>query len=108
MVNTKNNNNGGILQEFLRLESAGGILLMAAAALALVLANTPLEKFYAWFLELPLQIRIGAIDIAKPLLLWINDGLMAVFFLMIGLEMPAVGLNLADTLVREGGCPFIV
>jgi len=75
------------LVEFLRLESAGGILLVLAAILALVAANTSLADPYAAFFELPVQVRAGALDINKPLLLWINDGLMAVFFLLIGLEL---------------------
>lgn len=73
--------------DFLRLEAAGGILLIGAAILALILANSPLEQFYEHFREVPVQIRIGALDIAKPMLLWINDGLMAVFFLLVALEI---------------------
>ena len=72
---------------FLQLESAGGLLLMLAAALALVVANTPLARFYELLLDTPVAVRIGALEIAKPLLLWINDGLMAVFFFLIGLEL---------------------
>jgi NhaA family Na+:H+ antiporter len=75
------------LDEFLHLESAGGILLMLAAVLALVLANSPLHRLYDWFLQIPLEIRVGALHIGKPLLLWINDGLMAVFFMLVGLEV---------------------
>jgi len=75
------------LQEFLRLESAGGLLLMATTALAMLVANSPLDRAYAALLGLPLEIRIGALRIDKPLLLWINDGLMAVFFLLVGLEL---------------------
>jgi len=72
---------------FLKLESAAGIILMFAALLAIVFANTPLRSFYALLLDTPLEIRIGALEIAKPLLLWINDGLMAVFFFLVGLEL---------------------
>lgn len=75
------------LQDFLRLESAGGLILMAAAVLALVIANTPLAIYYKQLLDLPFEIRIGNFGIAKPLLLWINDGLMAVFFFLIGMEL---------------------
>ncbi|MEO6365728.1 MAG: Na+/H+ antiporter NhaA [Luteimonas sp.] len=75
------------LSEFFRLEAAGGILLIAAAALALLCANSPLEEFYDGFRDLPVAIRFGALEIAKPLLLWINDGLMAIFFLLVALEI---------------------
>jgi NhaA family Na+:H+ antiporter len=81
---------GGLLrplQEFLRVESAGGLVLMAAAVLALIVANSPLAVLYATLLDLPLSISVGNVGIAKPLLLWINDGLMAVFFLLIGMEL---------------------
>lgn len=75
------------IQQFFKLESAGGILLIIAAALAIVFANTPLSSYYDLLLSTPVEIRIGALEIAKPLLLWINDGLMAVFFLLVGLEL---------------------
>jgi NhaA family Na+:H+ antiporter len=75
------------LRRFLALESAGGILLACAAALAIALANSPLERFYALFLDTPVEVRFGAFEIAKPLLLWINDGLMALFFFTVGLEL---------------------
>ncbi|HKJ67948.1 MAG TPA: Na+/H+ antiporter NhaA, partial [bacterium] len=75
------------IKEFLRLESAGGILLIGAAFLAVVIANSPLGGLYDSFLELIIQIRVGEFGIEKPLLLWINDGLMAIFFLLIGLEV---------------------
>ncbi len=83
MKNTRNS----WISDFLELESAGGILLMCAALLALVCANTPMQSFYALLLDVAVEIRVGALTIAKPLLLWINDGLMAVFFLLIGLEL---------------------
>ncbi|WP_369857901.1 Na+/H+ antiporter NhaA [Candidatus Thalassolituus haligoni] len=75
------------LNKFLKMESAGGILLMLAALLAIIFANSPLESFYNLLLETPVEVRIGALHIAKPLLLWINDGLMAIFFFMVGLEL---------------------
>ncbi|MGE0351934.1 MAG: Na+/H+ antiporter NhaA [Gemmatimonadales bacterium] len=76
-----------LLQEFFRLESAGGLALMATAVLAMAVANSPLAGGYSALLSTPLEIRLGALAIAKPLLLWINDGLMAVFFLLVGLEL---------------------
>jgi NhaA family Na+:H+ antiporter len=75
------------LRAFVALESAGGILLALAAVLALVLANSPLAFVYDTFLDTPVEVRIGTLQIAKPLLLWINDGLMALFFFMVGLEI---------------------
>jgi NhaA family Na+:H+ antiporter len=75
------------IRDFLALESAGGILLAGAAVLAMVLANSPLESAYTGFLDTPVEVRVGGFDIAKPLLLWINDGLMAVFFFLVGLEL---------------------
>lgn len=72
---------------FLRLESASGILLMLATALAMIFANSFLEPLYHFLLNIPIQIHIAALDIHKPLLLWINDGLMTVFFFLVGLEL---------------------
>ncbi len=71
----------------MRLESAGGIILLFAALLALVAANTPLGGLYGALLDTTVAIQVGALEIDKPLLLWINDGLMAVFFFLIGLEI---------------------
>ena len=75
------------LQEFLRLEAAGGLVLMMAAVLALIAANSSLAAHYAALLDLPFEVRIGTFGIAKPLMLWINDGLMAVFFFLVGMEL---------------------
>jgi NhaA family Na+:H+ antiporter len=75
------------VQKFLRLESASGIILMLAAVLALIASNTILSPYYDALLSTPMQIRVGPLDIAKPLLLWINDGLMAIFFFLVGLEI---------------------
>jgi NhaA family Na+:H+ antiporter len=75
------------LKSFLKLESAGGILLIIATLLALVFANTDLDAAYMAFLRIPVEIRFAEFQIAKPLLLWVNDGLMAVFFFLIGLEL---------------------
>jgi len=69
------------------LEAASGLLLIAAAILALIINNSPLSWLYTGLLDTPVVAQIGALKIAKPLLLWINDGLMALFFLLIGLEV---------------------
>ena len=71
----------------MRLESAGGILLLAAAVLAMLVANSPLANIYDALLETTVAVQVGALSIDKPLLLWVNDGLMAVFFFLVGLEI---------------------
>ncbi len=64
------------LREFLRLEAAGGLVLMAATGVALAVANSPVGPEYREFLQVPLEVRFGTAGIEKPLILWINDGLM--------------------------------
>ncbi|HEK1684726.1 TPA: Na+/H+ antiporter NhaA [Pseudomonas putida] len=76
-----------LINRFLQLESASGLLLIIAAVIALIVNNSPLSHLYMGFLDVPVAVQIGALQIAKPLLLWINDGLMALFFLLIGLEV---------------------
>lgn len=76
------------LQRFFSSDASGGIILIFAAALAMLLANTGATSgIYHSFLETPVQLRVGALEINKNMLLWINDALMAVFFLLIGLEV---------------------
>lgn len=75
------------IARFLQQESAGGILLVGAAILAVLMANSPLHSYYALLLDTPVAVIIGSLEIAKPLLLWVNDGLMAIFFLLVGLEL---------------------
>lgn len=75
------------VREFVQLESAAGLLLLAAAVAALLIANTPLSPFHGALLETTLAVQAGSLIVSKPLLLWINDGLMAVFFFLIGLEV---------------------
>ncbi|XDR21052.1 Na+/H+ antiporter NhaA [Pseudomonas putida] len=76
-----------LFTRFFQLEAASGLLLIAAAVLALIINNSPLSYLYSGLLDVPVAVQIGALNIAKPLLLWINDGLMALFFLLIGLEV---------------------
>lgn len=71
----------------LQHEASGGVLLLLATVCAMVIANSPWSDWYALFLETPVAVQIGQARLAKPLLLWINDGLMAIFFLHIGLEL---------------------
>ena len=75
------------IREFLRLEAAGGMLLVAAATLAIVIANSPLSAYYDMLLNVTGEIRIGSFSVAKPALLWVNDLWMAIFFFLVGLEL---------------------
>ncbi|AKH62784.1 MULTISPECIES: Na+/H+ antiporter NhaA [Photorhabdus] len=76
-----------IIRQFLKLEAAGGLLLIIAAIIALIMANSPLQDIYQQFLNIPVAVQFSALEVNKPLLLWVNDGLMAVFFLIVGLEV---------------------
>jgi len=77
-----------LVRKFLQKESTAGIILMLVTLLALIFSNTFLSEFYNNFLHTPIEFKIGTIlDISKPLILWVNDGLMAIFFLLIGLEI---------------------
>lgn len=74
-------------RDFVKLESASGVLLLLAAIVALVVANSPLSSLYDRLFDTTLAVQVGALIISKPLLLWVNDGLMAVFFFLVGLEI---------------------
>jgi len=75
------------LRDFLRFEASGGVLLLIAAVVAMVIENSAASGLYDALLGVPVEIRVGEFEIAKPLLLWVNDGLMAIFFFLIGLEV---------------------
>jgi NhaA family Na+:H+ antiporter len=72
---------------FMQVQSAGGVVLLAVTAVALVLANSPLAADFAALWQMPLGARAGGVDFVKPLLFWINDGLMVLFFFVVGLEI---------------------
>jgi NhaA family Na+:H+ antiporter len=93
------------LRAFLELESAGGILLLIAAAVALVLDNSPLADTYRALLELHAGVTLGPLGLEKSLLHWINDGLMAVFFLLVGLEIKREILEGELSSVRQVALP---
>lgn len=78
---------GRSLRDFLKQESAGGIVLMAAAAIAVLWANSPLSPAYFGMLDTQVAATVGGEGVKKSALLWINDGLMALFFLLVGLEV---------------------
>ena len=76
-----------MLREFIKFESSAGIILFLSALTAVVLVNSPLYEYYDLILDTKINIEIGALALNKPFLLWINDGLMALFFLYVGLEI---------------------
>ena len=78
---------GGQIGRFVHTESFGGVLLVVAALLAMFVKNSPLTELYVAFLNIEGEVRVGALSVEKPLFLWVNDGLMAVFFFLIGLEL---------------------
>lgn len=75
------------LRKFFAMEATGGLLLIIAAVVALVANNSAASAGYQAFLDIPVWLKIGPLELAKPVLLWINDALMALFFLLIGLEV---------------------
>ena len=76
-----------VIEDFIHKESSAGILLILTTLLALFLQNSFFSDLYNSFLHTHVEIRFGDLQIAKPLLLWVNDGLMAIFFFLVGLEV---------------------
>ena len=95
------------IREFFKLESAGGICLFFAAVVAIVLDNSALAPVYDALLNVPVAVKIGALEIAKPSLLWINDGLMAVFFFLVGLEIKREALEGELSSVQQIALPGV-
>ena len=71
------------LSRLLSNEATPGLLLMAAAMLALIASNSALAPVHDFILNVPIAVQVGALEIAKPLFLWVNDGLMAIFFFLV-------------------------
>ncbi len=96
-----------ILEEFIRKESSGGMVLIGATLLALLLSNSAVAGLYTALLHLPLGVRVGALHLDKSLYHWVNDGLMAIFFLLIGLEVKRELLEGHLSSVRQMALPGI-
>ena len=79
--------NDTLFKRLIRHEAAGGVVLMLAAALAMIIANSPLNDAYQALFDKKFSVLIDGIGISKPIILWVNDGLMAIFFFLIGLEL---------------------
>ena len=94
------------LRQFTSNAAAGGLLLMAAALVALAWANSPFSASYVALWETPLTVGVGEVGLSKPLILWINDGLMAIFFLVVGLEIKREVLVGELATVRRAALPI--
>lgn len=75
------------VEDFLKLEAAGGILLMITTIIALIWANSPYYQSYEHFIHLPIGLKLGPMFVEKTLHHWVNDGLMVIFFFVVGLEI---------------------
>lgn len=76
-----------IIKDFFQFEAATGILLIVAMVLAMIIANSPWSNEYYEFWRIKGEVRIGSLGLEKSLLHWVNDGLMAMFFMLVGLEL---------------------
>lgn len=95
------------IKKFLRYETIGGLLLAIATVLALLVANSPVRSYYNDFFQINLTLKFGGFGLDKALLLWINDGLMAIFFFMVGLELKREWLEGALSNPRSRPLPTI-
>ena len=96
-----------VLKDFIKKESSSGIILIFVTILALFLQNSMFSSLYSSFLHTHVEIRFGEFQIAKPLLLWVNDGLMAIFFFLIGLEVKREVLEGHLSSMRQAILPII-
>ena len=96
------------LHRFFSSDASGGIILIIAAILAMIMANSGATSgWYHDFLETPVQFRVGSLEINKNMLLWINDALMAVFFLLVGLEVKRELMQGSLASLRQAAFPVI-
>ncbi len=85
---------------YLRTEALGGIILLVAAITGFILSNSSLQSYYEGLIQFPLRLSIADIDYTKPLIFWINDGLVSIFFLLIGLEIKSM-LHISQQSIKE-------
>jgi len=106
-MNRMNSGTFNQLHSFFQKETTPGLLLFGAAVLALVIENSSLYWLYDALLSTPVTIQVGALEIAKPLLLWINDGLMALFFFVVGLEIKREVITGELSSIDKAVLPFL-
>jgi NhaA family Na+:H+ antiporter len=92
---------------FFQHEASGGLVLLAAAVLGLLLQNSAASWLYDGLLSTPVTVRVGALNLDKSLLHWINDGLMAIFFFLVGLEIKRELVVGELSSVRKASLPAI-
>jgi NhaA family Na+:H+ antiporter len=96
------------LHRFFSSDASGGVVLIIAAALAMLMANVGLTRDgYFAFLDMPVALKVGMLEIDKNMLLWINDALMAIFFLLIGLEVKRELMQGSLASLRQAAFPAI-
>ena len=95
------------LQQFIAQETSAGIVLFCAAVAAMIAVNSALSPHYLALLDIPVAVQFGALEIAKPLSLWINDGLMAIFFFLVGLEVKRELMEGQLSSVEQASLPLI-
>lgn len=96
-----------VFPHFFKSSSAGGILLLMAVCVSLIIANTGLANDFAEFLNLQLGFETENIQLRYPILLWINDGLMAIFFLLVGLEIKREVVEGELSSIRHASLPVL-
>ena len=96
-----------IIDEFIQKESSSGVLLIFVTILALILSNTAIAQLYQSLIHIPIEVRIGPLHLDKTFSHWVNDGLMAIFFLLIGLEVKRELLEGHLSSIRQAMLPGI-
>lgn len=96
-----------IFAHFFQSSSSGGILLLVCVFVSLIIANTDLATAFNDFLAFPLGYETASVQLRYPILLWINDGLMAIFFLLVGLEIKREVIEGELSSVRQAALPVL-
>lgn len=94
------------INHFIKLETSSSIILFGATVIALILANSPLSEQFLGFWENYISIKVPFFELSKPIYKWINDGLMAIFFFLIGLEIKREILSGELSHVKKASLPF--